>query len=98
MTSPRRSLPRPRHVPQRTCIACREVLSKRSLIRLVRTNEGTDIDPTGKRPGRGAYLHDRRSCWETALKDGTLLERALKTTLTPDERERLRAYSLTLPE
>jgi predicted RNA-binding protein YlxR (DUF448 family) len=85
-------------MPQRTCIACREVLSKRTLVRLVRTKDGTEIDPTGKRPGRGAYLHDRRSCWETALKDETILERALKTTLTPEERERLRAYSLTLPE
>ena len=97
MASPRRS-PRPRRVPQRTCVACREVLSKRTLVRLVRTKDGTEIDPTGKRPGRGAYLHDRRSCWETALKDATILERALKTTLTPEERERLRAYSLTLPE
>ena len=91
-------LPAPkRRVPQRTCVACREVLNKRSLIRLVRTANGTEIDPGGKRAGRGAYLHDRRRCWERALKDD-LLERALKTTLTPEERERFRAYSLTLSD
>jgi hypothetical protein len=79
-------------------VACREVLSKRTLIRLVRVSEsGVEIDPTGKRAGRGAYLHNRRVCWEVALKE-SLLDRALKTTLTPDERERLRAYGLTLPE
>ena len=90
--------PRPKHVPQRTCVACREVLGKRTLIRLVRVAEnGVEIDPTGKRAGRGAYLHDRRDCWILALKD-SLLDRALKTTLTPEERERLRAYSMTLPE
>ena len=89
--------PRKKHVPQRTCVACREVLSKRSLIRIARTETGVEIDPTGKRAGRGAYLHDRRECWDKALKD-SLLDRALKTTLTPEERERLRAHSLTLPE
>ena len=88
---------RPKHVPQRTCVACRDVQSKRSLIRLVRTPVGIEIDPTGKKAGRGAYVHDRRACWEKALKD-ELLERALKTTLTDEERERLRAHGNTLPD
>ncbi|MBE9474717.1 MAG: YlxR family protein, partial [Chloroflexi bacterium] len=48
-----------RHVPQRTCVGCREVHSKRSLVRVVRGPEGIFIDPTGKMAGRGAYLHDR---------------------------------------
>lgn len=88
---------RPKHVPQRTCVACREVLSKRNLIRLVRAANGVEIDATGKQAGRGAYLHDRRECWERALK-GDLLERALRTTLKDEERERLRAHGNTLPE
>ncbi|HAX26093.1 MAG TPA: DUF448 domain-containing protein, partial [Chloroflexi bacterium] len=55
--------PRPRHVPQRLCIACREHDAKRTYVRLVRTPEGTvEVDPTGKRNGRGAYLCRRRSC------------------------------------
>ncbi|MBM4425146.1 MAG: YlxR family protein [Chloroflexi bacterium] len=92
-----RGQPRPKHVPQRTCVACREVLSKRNLVRLVRSAEGVEIDPSGKRAGRGAYLHDQRGCWERALKDD-LLERALRTTLKDEERERLRAHGNTLPE
>ena len=59
---------RVKHVPQRTCVGCREILPKRTLIRLVRTPEGVQVDPTGKSAGRGAYLHDRRECWERALK------------------------------
>jgi uncharacterized protein len=78
-------------------VACREVLQKRSLIRLVRTAEGVVIDPSGKQAGRGAYLHDKRSCWDKALK-GDLLDRALKTTLTNDERERLRAHGSSMPD
>jgi hypothetical protein len=53
-----------KHIPQRTCIGCRSVLAKRTLIRLVRTPEGVMVDPSGKMNGRGAYLHNQRSCWE----------------------------------
>lgn len=87
---------RQKHVPQRTCVGCREVLPKRSLIRIVRGPEGILVDPTGKMAGRGAYLHDRRSCWERGLK-GTLAN-ALKTEISPADRERLVAFLETLPD
>jgi predicted RNA-binding protein YlxR (DUF448 family) len=89
---------RPRHVPQRTCIACRKVDAKRGLRRLVRVEgERVAIDPTGKRAGRGAYLCAERGCWETALKR-TVIERALKIVqLHPDDRQMLRAYGADLP-
>lgn len=87
---------RRKHIPQRTCVGCRLVLAKRGLIRLVRTPEGVEVDPTGKQAGRGAYLHNQRSCWELGMKNG--LERALKTTLSPENKERLIQYMLTLPE
>lgn len=77
-----RSMGRRRHVPQRTCVGCREVLAKRTLIRIVRTPDGVRIDPTGKAAGRGAYLHDRRACWEAGLQGS--LARALKVEI-PDE-------------
>ena len=86
---------RVKHVPQRTCVGCREVLPKRKLIRLVRTGEGVQVDPTGKLAGRGAYLHDRRQCWDRALKGA--LGHALKTTLTVEDRARLEEYMNTLP-
>ncbi len=81
-----------RHVPQRTCVGCRSVQPKRQLVRLVRQADGSlQIDPTGKAPGRGAYLHDRAACWAQALRGGAL-EHALKVTLTEAERARLRAH------
>lgn len=93
----RKQTPRRRHVPQRTCIACRRVGSKRELIRVVRTpDEGVQIDPTGKRNGRGAYLCAQRPCWHKALA-GSLLERALKTALQPDARAELEAFAAGLP-
>ena len=85
-----------KHIPKRTCVACREVLSKRSLIRVVKTPDGVVIDSTGKLPGRGAYLHDRRSCWEVAMQGS--LTRALKIELSQDERERLLEFMSSLQD
>jgi predicted RNA-binding protein YlxR (DUF448 family) len=87
---------RPKHIPQRTCVGCRNVLPKRELIRLVRQAEGVQVDPTGKLAGRGAYLHNIRLCWEKALKGP--LAHALKVNLTPDDLDRLRQFMQTLPE
>jgi predicted RNA-binding protein YlxR (DUF448 family) len=89
-----KKLARPKHVPQRMCIGCRVALAKRALVRVARTPDGVKIDPTGKAPGRGAYVHDRRSCWEAALR-GPLAE-ALKTQFTPSERETLEAHMRSL--
>ncbi len=85
-----------RHIPQRTCIACREVLPKRSLIRVVRSPQGVMIDPTGKLAGRGAYIHQQRSCWESAMKGA--IASALKVELTQEDRERLMSFASTLLE
>jgi predicted RNA-binding protein YlxR (DUF448 family) len=87
---------RVKHVPQRTCVGCRETLAKRGLVRVVRTAQGLQVDPTGKIPGRGAYLHDRRSCWERGLKGA--LAHALKVDLTGQDRETLLAFMAALPE
>ena len=59
-------------------------------MRVVRGPEGVSIDPTGKAPGRGAYVHEKRSCWDRALKGS--LSRALRTELTNEELEKLSAY------
>jgi uncharacterized protein len=60
------------------------------MIRIVRTAEGVRVDPTSKMAGRGAYLHDRRECWERGLKGA--LANALKTTLSVDERLKLEEF------
>jgi predicted RNA-binding protein YlxR (DUF448 family) len=65
------------------------------MIRVVRTAEGVKIDPTGKLAGRGAYLHDRRSCWERGLKGA--LEHALKASISLGERQKLEEFMKSLP-
>ena len=59
--------PRPKRIPQRTCIACRQAAGKRTLIRLIRTPDGVEIDLTGKKAGRGAYLCQSYDCWDKAV-------------------------------
>jgi predicted RNA-binding protein YlxR (DUF448 family) len=86
---------RRKHVPRRTCVGCRTVNEKRELIRIVRTPEGVQIDLRGKLPGRGAYLHDKFSCWQLGL-DGRLAH-ALKTTLGEQERQALTDFAENLP-
>ena len=78
-----------KHVPQRTCVACRKVKAKRELMRMVHISDGSvEVDTGGKKTGRGAYLCRARECWEMGLKGGRL-EHSLKTTLTQDNREQL---------
>ena len=78
-------LPRPRHVPQRTCVACRQGKAKRDLVRVVRTTSGAiRVDPTGKLSGRGAYQCLSADCWTSALHRGAL-PRALKIDALPED-------------
>ncbi len=82
-----------RHIPQRTCVACRETSAKREFVRIVRTPEGrVEVDPSGKHAGRGAYLCARVECWQDALKRDKL-SRALRTTVSPEDRGALRRYT-----
>jgi uncharacterized protein len=92
--SPQKSA-HPKHVPLRMCVGCREALAKRALVRVVRGQDGIRIDPGGKAAGRGAYVHDRRACWEKALRGG--LAQALRAELAPAEREALESRMLRLP-
>lgn len=87
---------RVKHIPQRTCVGCRDVLSKRQLIRIVRTTEGVRVDSTGKLAGRGAYLHDRRECWVRGLKGA--LANALKAEISAEDRAQLEIFVNTLPK
>lgn len=89
--------PRRKHVPIRTCIACRQPQGKRELIRVVRTPSGAvQLDPTGKAAGRGAYLCKSKACWDQALRSQKL-SLALKTTVSPEDLAALRNYAETLP-
>jgi predicted RNA-binding protein YlxR (DUF448 family) len=80
---------RPHKKPLRSCVACRVTDDKRRLVRFVRTAEGGVVcDPTGRQPGRGAYLCGGERCFERAQK-GHMLDRALRLKLGEDDYERL---------
>lgn len=88
---------RPKHVPMRTCVACKESKPKRELLRVVRTPDGhVLLDATGKKSGRGAYLCARYSCWETALKKKRL-EQEFEVSISEEDRVGLEAFVTTLP-
>jgi predicted RNA-binding protein YlxR (DUF448 family) len=74
---------RPRHVPQRSCVACRTVRAKWELMRIVRTPLGeVQLDLTGKLAGRGAYLCRDEACLAQAVRQKKL-GRALGVSLEP---------------
>jgi predicted RNA-binding protein YlxR (DUF448 family) len=73
-----------RHIPIRTCVACRQTDEKRDLLRVVRQPDGNVVyDPKGKMSGRGAYVCARVGCIEQARKRKGL-ERSLKASAIPD--------------
>jgi hypothetical protein len=87
-----------RLLPQRSCVGCRQVRDKRQLIRLVRLGNGeVEVDVTGKKSGRGAYLCPRPNCWQEGLKKDRL-GRALHTSLTKEKRQRLLEYGQSLAD
>ncbi len=89
---------RPRHIPMRTCVACKQNKPKRELLRVVRTPGGHVLmDATGKQSGRGAYLCARLSCWQDALKKKRL-EQEFELTLSDEDRAGLEAFIATLPK
>jgi len=84
---------RPKHVPERTCIVCRQVRPKWEMVRIVRTPQGTlEVDNRGKKAGRGAYLCRTKDCWESGLTKKRL-EHALKTEMSSEQRAELLEYS-----
>lgn len=86
---------KPRHIPERTCIACRKTGNKRGLVRLVRVGNSVEIDSSGKKAGRGAYLCPESECWEKGLK-GNRLEHALHIKIDVLNRQSLVEYANSL--
>ncbi len=76
-------------VPLRKCSGCGEMKPKKELIRVIRTPENNiEIDLTGKKYGRGAYLCNSVECFTKAAKQKSL-ERSLSTTIPSEIMERL---------
>ncbi len=75
---------KPKKIPMRMCVGCREMKPKKELIRVVRSPEGeVSMDPVGKKPGRGAYVCRSEACLKRAIKQRQL-ERQLEVQLTEE--------------
>ena len=86
-----------RRQPQRTCVGCREVKAKRDLMRIVRLSDGhVLVDPSGKLPGRGAYICPTHECWERAV-ERRAIERAHKSQIMVEDRAAMATFFQALP-
>ena len=80
---------KPKKIPMRMCVGCRQMKPKKELLRVVRSPEGeVSLDPTGKKPGRGASCCYSADCLTRALKQGQL-DRQLEVKLTPEVNQSL---------
>ena len=74
-------------------MVCGAKTDKRQLVRVVRTQTGSvQVDSTGKKPGRGAYLCHDRSCWDKALKKNRL-DHTLRGPISSEDRLTLQDYA-----
>ena len=86
------------HIALRTCVICGAKTDKRELVRVVRNQAGSvNVDDTGKKPGRGAYLCHDRLCWEKALKKKRL-DHTLRGPISSEDRQTLRQYAEQVAE
>ena len=61
---------RKKKIPMRMCTGCGEMKPKKELVRVVKSPEGEiSLDPTGRKPGRGAYVCRKPECLKAARKD-----------------------------
>ena len=75
---------KPKKIPQRQCVGCREMKEKRELIRVVKSPEDEiSLDFRGKKPGRGAYVCPNAACLKKARKSRAL-ERAFSAQIPPE--------------
>lgn len=80
----------PKKIPQRMCLGCRQMKPKKELTRIVRTIDGKiEVDLTGKKSGRGAYICKDPKCFEIALKEERL-SKALDTAVSRETVSRLK--------
>lgn len=81
-----------RKIPLRKSVVSGEMTPKKQLLRITRSKEGdVSIDPTGKKPGRGAYIaiepEEAQMAW-----DKHILDRVLETKLSDEFYQELYDY------
>lgn len=68
-------------IPMRQCCGCREMKSKKEMIRVIRTPEQeVCLDATGRKNGRGAYICPTMECLNKAIKNRGI-ERSLNVSI-----------------
>ncbi len=78
-------------IPMRKCVGCGEMKLKKDLIRVVKLSDNDfDIDLSGKKNGRGAYLCNEVDCLVLARKKGAL-QRSFKTKISEEIYDKLEA-------
>jgi len=77
-----------KHIPLRKCVGCQQMLPKSELVRIVKTEEGLKIDPTGKADGRGAYVCTDGECLKKIVKTKRL-EKVFHTQIPTEIYEKL---------
>ena len=76
--------------PERTCMACNEQKEKQELLRIVKSKEGIiEVDLTGKKSGRGAYICKKEECLDKVIKTKRL-ERVFEKEISLELYESIR--------
>lgn len=79
-----------RKLPLRKCTGCQTLKDKREMIRVVKDSTGEiNLDFTGKKSGRGAYVCPELNCLEKA-QDSRGLERSFKMGVSQEVYDSLR--------
>ena len=89
---------KPKKIPMRMCVGCREMKPKKELLRVVRSPEGEiSFDLTGRKPGRGAYVCHSQECLLRAIKQKQL-ERTFSAPISDAVRDALSAQIVDIPK
>ena len=78
-----------KHIPLRMCVACRKMVPKNELIRIIKKEDEVVFDEEQKILARGIYLCKNEECIKSAQKRKAF-ERLLKCTDTEGLYERAR--------
>ena len=89
---------KPKKIPMRMCVGCREMKPKKELLRAVRSPEGEiSFDLTGRKPGRGAYVCHSSECLLRAIKQKQL-ERTFSAPISDEVRDALTEQIADIPK
>ena len=76
---------RQKHIPLRTCVSCGTKAAKRDLLRIVASKDGgSQLDPSGRANGRGAYVCWSGECSPRGLIQGRV-QHALRAEISQEQ-------------